>query len=74
MWYTEKRIYNRKENKVSAKKLNAQELNWIKFLTGSVKENDLTPANKERLEQQRKRKQWLKPFGGGIVNAFGDDD
>ena len=57
------------------KKIDANELNWIGYLIGKIKEENLTPANHQRLDAQRERRQEiiaggdvpLKPFGGGIV-------
>lgn len=58
--------------------MDTQKLNWIKFLIGRIKEEELTPENKERLEEQRRQRKQpggeLKPFDGGIVNAYGEDN
>ena len=55
--------------------LSKQQLEWIEYLTGSIKEADLSPENKAKAQAKMQERQDLidqgivptKPFPAGIV-------
>ena len=62
--------------------LTENDINWIEFLVGKITVDELTLENyATRLSRQMDRQDVvdrgdipLKPFPGGIVDAFGEDD
>lgn len=67
---------------MSNQPLSADDVEWAAFLIGKIKADELGPTNQLRLAQREAIKEaqkivgdpGLKPFPGGIVNPFGDDD
>lgn len=62
---------------MTKRKINAEELNWIKYITGQIDASDLTPKNAVRLQAEQNERTDiiksgrvpLKPFPSGIVGV-----
>jgi len=62
--------------------LSTDEIEWAAFLIGKIESDELGPSNRLKLAQREAVREaqnivgdpGLKPFPGGIVNPFGDDD